>query len=75
MSIKVELNNVDITDKVLFPYLSIYQVLTSEVDTASFQIRELVPEFDDNIVIYDGEEKIFAGKVSIVRYAACYPLS
>lgn len=46
------------------------QNLTNAVDTAQFSIRLVgsrsAPVFDDDIVIYDGADKIFGGKVASV---------
>ncbi len=67
MSIQIKLNNVDITDKVLFPYLSVNKVLTSEVDSANFRARDISPEFDDDILVYDGDDVIFAGKILSIK--------
>jgi len=71
MSITVELNNVDITDQVAFPSLRVTQMLTSQVDTANFEIdnkdgTRATPEFDDDIEVFDGATKIFGGKVAQV---------
>ncbi len=68
MSVVVKINTVDKSDEVDFSSLSVTQNLTSQVDTATFLIRKYgarttVPAFDDDIEIYDGAEKIFAGKI------------
>jgi hypothetical protein len=68
--IKIEINNVDRSDEITLSDLSITQNLTNSVDTAEFSIIKnsltLVPDFGDDIVIYDGTQKIFAGIVSKV---------
>ena len=68
MGILVTLNSVDISSQVIFDSLVAIQNLTNEVDTAQFSIRKygartIDPTFNDDIVIQDGSEKIFAGKV------------
>lgn len=66
--ITIELNSVDISSQVIFDSLSVVQNLTNEVDTAQFSVRKygartIDPSFNDNIVIQDGSDKIFAGKI------------
>jgi len=59
--IKIEINNVDRSDEITLSDLSITQNLTNSVDTAEFSIIKnsltLVPDFGDDIVIYDGTQK------------------
>lgn len=69
--ITIELNSVDISDQVKFDSVQVDSVLTNEVDTAQFDIRRygartINPVFNDDVVIYDGADKIFAGKVNSV---------
>lgn len=66
--IQIRVNNVDITSLVVFPSMSVKQNLTNQADTASFSVRKfggrtLVPQFNDDIGIYDGSTKIFGGTV------------
>jgi len=70
MSIQVKLNTVDITGSVLFPTLNITQMLTSQVDTASFQVRTVAVAFDDDVEVYDGTTKIFGGKITQIESVA-----
>lgn len=69
--IDVQVNGVSIADQVNVASLVVEQNLTNEQDKASFAFvlkegRE-VPEFDDDIVVYDGTTKIFAGKIVEVQ--------
>jgi hypothetical protein len=66
--ITIEVNSNDITDLVVFPSLSVKQNLTNQADTASFTVRKFgsrtfVPQFNDDIGIFDGSTKIFGGTV------------
>lgn len=66
--ITVEVNSNNITDLVVFPSLAVKQNLTNQADTAGFTVRKygdrtFVPQFNDDVVIYDGATKIFGGTV------------
>jgi len=66
--ITVEVNSNDITDLIVFPSLSVKQNLTNQADTAGFTVRKygsrtFTPQFDDDVEIFDGATKIFAGKI------------
>lgn len=68
MSVIVKINTIDRTSFIEFGSLFVKQNLTNLVDTAAFSIRKvgtktLVPEYNDDIEIFDGAEKIFAGKI------------
>lgn len=65
--IDITQNGTSIASWVVPDSLVVTQNLTNEADTAQFSIQlvssRTAPVFDDNIVIYDGATKIFAGKV------------
>lgn len=68
MSITVKINTVDKTSLIADGSVNVVQRLTSEVDTASFQIRKtanrtLAPAYGDAVEIYDGATKIFGGTI------------
>lgn len=67
----VKLNSVDISDSVIVDSLSVVQNLTNEVDTASFSVYKrgdrVLPVFDDDIEVLDGNTKLFGGKVVEVK--------
>jgi hypothetical protein len=71
--IQITINAVDLTDDIVPASLQVVSVLTNEPDSAQFQLKIIgsraAPVFDDDIVIYDGSEKIFAGKVVEVSQA------
>lgn len=68
MSILVKINNVDITDKIIWDSLNVVQNLTSQVDTCSFKYRKygnrtLTINFSDIVEVWDGADQIFGGIV------------
>lgn len=66
--IDITLNEESIADAVAQGSLLITQNLTNEPDTAEFAFRitpgRTLPAFDDDVVVYDSCDKIFAGKVA-----------
>ena len=69
--IRIEINSVDCSDKILWNSLKVSQVLTSQVDSAEFIIRKfgsrtIVPKVKDDIIIYDGSDKIFGGEIQTI---------
>ena len=72
MSIIVKINTIDKTNQIEQGSLEVTQRLTSQVDTASFNIRKagaktVIPAYDDDIEVWDGATKIFGGKVITVQ--------
>ena len=69
--IQITKNGADITAQVAPSSLTVKQELTNAPDTAQFSIilsaGRAAPVFNDDIVIYDGAVKIFAGKVANVQ--------
>ncbi len=63
--ITVKLNTVDISDQIDWRALQVVQTIDNTPGTATFIMTapESLPEFDDDIEIYDGLTKIFGGKV------------
>jgi hypothetical protein len=61
----VKINNVDITNQISFPNLQIKNQLSNTVDSAYFLVKykDYVPQFNDEVEIYDNEVKIFGGRV------------
>lgn len=69
--ITLKINTVDQTENILDGSIQVSQKLTAEVDTATFQIRKtasrnLVPEYGDDVEIFDGDSKIFGGFILTV---------
>lgn len=67
--ITVKINSVDYTSSIAFESLEINQILTSQVDSANFQIkkygsRTYVPTIGDDIGIYIDTTKIFGGTIT-----------
>lgn len=70
--ITVEINSVDVTSQIEASSLRVIQKITYQVDTAFFVVHKagsktLTPAYDDDVVIYDGSEKVFAGKILSVE--------
>ncbi len=70
--IQVKVNNIDITNQITFKSLVVVQNITNAVDTASFNVQKagtktFIPEYGQEVEIYDGATKIFGGTVSIVK--------
>ena len=65
--IDVTLNGTSIGEWIVPASIRVIQNLTNEPDTAQFSIRlvgsRTAPVFDDDVIVYDGSSKIFAGKV------------
>lgn len=65
--IDVKVNGTSVASWVVPRSLQVVQNLTNEVDTAQFSIQivgsRTAPAFNDDIIVYDGSSKIFAGKV------------
>lgn len=66
--IRIEINNVDKSSLINWQSVSVSQNLTSQIDTAQFQYRktnnkDLVPQSNDDVKIYDGDECIFGGRI------------
>jgi len=63
--ITVKLNTVDISSEIDWRALQVVQTIDNTPGTATFVMTspESLPEFDDDIEIYDGLTKIFGGKV------------
>lgn len=64
--ILVKIDNVDVNNKIIWETLSISQKLTSQVDSANFTMIE-EPEVNKEVVIYDGDTKIFGGYIVSVK--------
>lgn len=72
MAITVEINSVDRSDHIEFKSLQIEQNLTSLVDRAKFNIRKYgtrtyTPTVGNDIVVYDGSDKIFGGEITGIQ--------
>ena len=70
--IKIEINSIDVTDKILQGSLNVSQRITNQADSADFRIvhagdRNLIPEYPDEVAIYDGDTKIFGGTIMTVE--------
>ena len=66
--ISVKINTVEKSQEIVMESLAVTLNLTANVDTATFTIRKYgskttVPNFNDDIEIYDGTNKIFGGKI------------
>lgn len=64
----VKINTVDVSSFIVWETLNITQNLTNLIDVAEFTTRKygdktFVPAYNDDIEIYEGANKIFAGKV------------
>lgn len=71
MAITVTIAGVDRTSKVQWSTLRVQQVLTSQIDSAGFAVKNspsetYKPSVNDSVVIQDGSTKIFGGTVSRV---------
>ena len=69
--ITININSIDRSGIVIWSSVKVIQNLTYLVDTASFSIRKYgdrtyTPAYNDDIIIYNGSEKIFAGKILTV---------
>jgi len=68
--IDIKINGTTIAEWVVPESVIVIQNLTNELDTAQFSIRlvptRTAPVFNDDVIIYDGSAKIFAGKVAEV---------
>lgn len=70
MSIQVKINDIDKTNTIVNESLVVNLNLNNIVDTAQFKIIKkdvTVPEFNDDIKIYDGAVKILGGKILSVN--------
>ncbi|MFA5128579.1 MAG: hypothetical protein WC445_01280 [Patescibacteria group bacterium] len=68
MAILVRVNNIDKTDQIDWSSFSKTEVLTNQVDTLEFKIKNYgtkiyKPELLDTIEVWDGSTKIFGGSV------------
>lgn len=75
MAIVVKINGTDRTDHVEWESLRVEQVLTSQVDIAELRVRKygsrtLIPAVNDTILISDGSEDIFGGRIVKVDESA-----
>jgi hypothetical protein len=69
--IQVIVNSVDITDQIEDGSLIVSQKITNQVDTANFSINKagaktFIPEYAQEIEIYDGATKVFGGTIMTV---------
>jgi len=70
--ISVFINNVNFSDKIKWNNLKVSQILTSQVDTASFEIIKKEDDsfeisIKDEVIIYDGDKKIFGGEIQNIN--------
>lgn len=70
--IQVKINSVDVTEQILQGSLVVSQKITNQVDTANFDVqlagsKTFVPEYSQEVEIYDGATKIFGGTVMTVQ--------
>jgi len=70
--IQVLVNSADVTDQIIQGSLAVSQNITSKVDTADFDVRyaggkTFIPEYGQEVAIYDGTTKIFGGTVMSVN--------
>lgn len=70
--IQVKINSVDVTEQILQGSLVVSQKITNQVDTANFDVRlagskTLIPEYGQEVEIYDDATKIFGGTVMTVQ--------
>jgi len=66
--IVVKINSIDISNKIDWESFIIKSVINNHVDTCNFNIinpltKSVTIGFDDDIEVYEGTDKIFAGKV------------
>lgn len=71
MSVIVKINSVDKSEFIELDSLFVEENLTSLVDTAKFIIKKIgdrvfVPEFNDDVEVWDGAVQIFGGKILII---------
>lgn len=69
--ISVFIDNVDLSSQINWNTLRVSQVLTSQVDTADFEMTKLPNDtftinVKDEVIIYDGSEKIFGGEIQTI---------
>jgi len=69
--ILVKVNNVDITDNIIWDSINVVQNLTSQVDTCAFKYRKyggrtLTVTYSDIVEVWDGTTQIFGGIVQRV---------
>jgi hypothetical protein len=67
----VEINGIDISSQIEQRSVEVIKKMTYQSGTARFNVRKagsktLDPAYDDDVIIYDQDEKIFAGKVLFV---------
>jgi len=73
MARQILIAGVDRTAAVLLDGFSIEQVLTQAVDTCTFRIQDVQPTEGQEVIVYDGTTKLFAGIIDQVKLVQAEP--
>ena len=73
MTRRILIAGIDYTANVLLSNFRIEQALTHTVDTCTFRVKDMQPVEGQEVVVYDGATKLFAGIIDRVKLVTAEP--